>query len=57
MGFDEEGNIIPGSPVAKIDKAYTDQWDNSSNKTVTAAKYWKNEFVKKGRHTVRVKQT
>jgi DnaJ-domain-containing protein 1 len=56
MGFDEEGNIIPGSPADKIDKAYTNQWNNS-NKDITAAKYWKNEFVKKGRNTVRVKQT
>ena len=55
MGFDEEGNIIPGSPVDKIDKAYTSQWAGSNHNT-TEAKYWTNEFVKKGLHTARVRQ-
>ena len=55
MGFDDEGNIVSGSPADKIDKAFTSQWAGS-NKNTTEAQYWTNEFIKKGRHTVRVRQ-
>jgi hypothetical protein len=38
MGVDDNGNAIYNSPAYKINKAYTNQWNNS-NKNVNGTTY------------------